>query len=98
VNTCRDRLRSRARHRVQPLDLTPPLAVADGSQNAAGRDELGRALESLKPDHRIVVVLRFWADLTVDDIADRLAIPAGTVKSRLHHSLGALRKTLEEPR
>jgi RNA polymerase sigma-70 factor (ECF subfamily) len=98
INRCRDLLRSRARSRVQPLDLARLPWVADDSQAAVNRDELGRALESLNPDQRIVVVLRFWADLTVDDIADRLGVPAGTVKSRLHNSLHALRATLEDPR
>ena len=98
VNTCRDRLRSRARSRIQPLELSADPSISDGSQAAANRDEMDRALDSLNPDHRIVVVLRFWADMTVQDIADRLGVPAGTVKSRLHHSLRALRSTLEEPR
>ena len=98
VNTCRDRLRSRARRPIQSLDLGSLPSVPDGSQAAASRDELGRALASLNPDQRIVIVLRFWADLTVEDIADRLGVPAGTVKSRLHNSLRALRSSLEEPR
>lgn len=98
MNTCRDRLRSRARRPIQSLDLGSLPSVPDGSQAAASRDELGRALASLNPDQRIVIVLRFWADLTVEDIADRLGVPAGTVKSRLHNSLRALRSSLEEPR
>lgn len=98
LNTCRDRLRSRARSRIQPLEPDALPSVSDDSQAAASRDELGRALGSLNPDQRIVVVLRFWADLTVDDIADRLGVPAGTVKSRLHNSMHALRATLEESR
>ncbi len=98
VNTCRDRLRSRARRPVQPLELSSLPSVSDGSQAAASRDELGRALKSLNPDQRIVIVLRFWADMTVDDIADRLGVPAGTVKSRIHHSLRTLRSSLEASR
>ncbi len=56
---------------------------------------LDRALADLGIDHRIVVVLRYWQDRTVDDIAARLGIPAGTVKSRLHHALKDLRSSLE---
>ena len=48
----------------------------------------------LDPDERIVIVLRFWRDLTVDDIAERTGTPSGTVKSRLHHALGRLRTAL----
>jgi len=40
-----------------------------------------------------VVVLRFWADLPLDTIAERLGWPLGTVKSRLHRALGRLRET-----
>lgn len=100
INKCRDRLRSRGRgrNRVRSLELVVLPSVSDGSQSTVDRDELDRALDSLSPDQRIVVVLRFWADLTVDAIADRLGVPSGTVKSRLHHSLNTLRSTLEDPR
>lgn len=98
INKCRDRLRSRGRNRVRSIDLVALPPTADGSQSAADRDELDRALQSLNPDQRIVVILRFWADLTVDAIADRLSVPPGTVKSRLHHLLDALRSTLEDYR
>jgi RNA polymerase sigma-70 factor (ECF subfamily) len=100
VNKCRDRLRSRARsrNRIRSIDLVALPSVADGSRAAADRDEVGRALETLSPDHRIVVVLRFWADLTVDAIAERLDVPTGTVKSRLHTAMSVLRSTMEATR
>ncbi len=100
INKCRDRLRARARtrERVRPIELVVLPSVADGSRAAADRDQLGRALEGLSPDQRIVVILRFWADLTVEAIAERLGVPVGTVKSRLHNSLKTLRSTLEADR
>ena len=70
----------------------------DPAEAAADRDALDQALDALDPDRRIVVVLRFWMDFSVDDIADRLGIPAGTVKSRLHSSMRQLRVALEEAR
>jgi RNA polymerase sigma-70 factor (ECF subfamily) len=54
-------------------------------------------MTGLPVDQRIVVVLRYWADLPVEAIADRLGVPAGTVKSRLHYALRALRAALAEP-
>lgn len=100
INKCRDRLRSRARNigRLRSIELVALPSVADDSHAAADRDQLGRALDSLNPDQRIVVILRYWADLTVDAIAERLGVPAGTVKSRLHYSLEALRSALEDDR
>lgn len=95
VNVCRDRLRRRTRAR-HILNEMAPEPVADPARAALDRDALGRALSALDPDMRIVVILRFWMDLTVDDIAERLGIPAGTVKSRLHSSMRQLRPAVEE--
>jgi RNA polymerase sigma-70 factor (ECF subfamily) len=50
-----------------------------------------RAINVLPADERAIVVLRFWADLQVEDIGRRLGIPAGTVKSRLHRALARMR-------
>jgi RNA polymerase sigma-70 factor (ECF subfamily) len=65
---------------------------------ASNRDAVGRALDRLDADHRIVVILRYWADLQVDEIGLRLGIPAGTVNSRLHSALKRMRPRLEDPR
>jgi DNA-directed RNA polymerase specialized sigma24 family protein len=47
-------------------------------------------LDLLEPDERIVVVLHFWADLTLLAIAQRVGWPIGTVKSRLHRALDTM--------
>jgi RNA polymerase sigma-70 factor (ECF subfamily) len=59
------------------------------------RDSIGRALGSLTTDQRTVVVLRYWRDFSLEEIAERLGWPLGTVKSRLHYALAALRERLE---
>jgi DNA-directed RNA polymerase specialized sigma24 family protein len=94
VNQCRDQLRKRRRAvRVgAPPVGFEPIGVAPETGTDA---DLDRALDALDVDHRIVVLLRYWQDRTVDDIAERVGIPAGTVKSRLHHALRSLRATLE---
>jgi RNA polymerase sigma-70 factor (ECF subfamily) len=99
VNGCRDRLRARRR---RPVAALPPGEVGgpwlsrtrDVGDEVARRDSMTRAFEMLEPDERIVPVLRFWHDLTVDAIAERVGIPAGTVKSRLHHATARLRAAL----
>ena len=55
-------------------------------------DAAVRAIGVLPADERAIVVMRYWADLQVDEIARRLGIPAGTVKSRLHRALGRMRE------
>jgi RNA polymerase sigma-70 factor (ECF subfamily) len=98
VNVCRDRLRSSRAGRVRPLEEAPEPTVGDSTVSASRRDAVGRALDRLDADHRIVVILRYWADLQVDEIGARLGIPAGTVKSRLHNALKTMRPRLEDPR
>ena len=95
VNVCRQTLRRRARQRVRPLVEADDPTVSDASADATSRDVIARAIARLDADHRIVVVLRYWADLSVDDIADRLDVPPGTVKSRLHYALRSMRPRLE---
>ena len=70
----------------------------DATADVDDRDAVGRALAGLSPDHRIVLALRYYRDLTVDDIARILAMPPGTVKSRLHHALRELGDALREAR
>ena len=98
VNVCRDRLRTSRAGRVRPLEEAPESAVGDSAASASNRDAVGRALDRLDADHRIVVILRYWADLQVAEIGFRLGIPAGTVKSRLHNALKTMRLRLEDPR
>ena len=62
------------------------------------RDEMGEAFATLSVDHREVLALRYYLDLSVEQIATQLGIPAGTVKSRLHHGLRALGRQLEHGR
>ena len=98
VNTCIEHLRRRARRPQAALPDDPGIAARDALQGSVDKDAVGRALGRLSPEHRAAVVLRFWADLSTDAIAERLGVPAGTVRSRLHYALGALRAELESER
>lgn len=95
VNICRDRLRKRRRVRI--VDLSDDLAVfiEDPFRAALAKNEVDRLMRILSPDQRVVVALRFWKDLSLQQIADLLGVPLGTVQSRLHYSLGALRDEAE---
>ena len=98
VNTCIEHLRRQARSSHSTLPEDPDIADRDTLAGSVARDAIGRALGRLSPEHRAVIVLRFWADLSTDAIAERLGVPAGTVRSRLHYALGALRTELEPER
>lgn len=94
VNGCRDRLRRRGTVRFIAIDASIDAAGGDPFRELIERDALLVGLGRLTPDERIVVVLRFWADLPLDGIADRLGWPLGTVKSRLHRALARMREGL----
>ncbi|GGX50737.1 RNA polymerase sigma factor [Streptomyces minutiscleroticus] len=57
---------------------------------------VAHGLDELPAAQRQVLVLRFYADLTVRAIAAELGVPEGTVKSRLHTAVRALRTRLHE--
>jgi len=93
VRNCqRHARRSRAMRQLTPLvdeETEDPIADVDD------RDRLERAFRRLKPDQRIVIVLRHYLDWEPAEIAENLGLAPGTVRSRLHYALASLRAALE---
>ena len=68
---------------------------ADVIQSDDDPADIRGAIARLDPDRRVVVVLRYWLDLSPTEIADRLGVPVGTVGSRLARALAELGADLE---
>ena len=68
--------------------------VVESVEARRKRQMVRQALGSLDPQHREVIVLRYFADLTVPQVALSAGIREGTAKSRLHRALGRLREEL----
>ena len=89
VNTCNSKLRQEIPRRDRQsagLDLSGVPSIEDiPTQTAVSRDLL-HALRDLPPHLRIVVVLRYYADLSEREIAIAIGRRQGTVKSRLHEA------------
>jgi RNA polymerase sigma-70 factor (ECF subfamily) len=79
------------RKRPAALDEESLAAIPDPATADTSRAELAAAVATLSPEHREVVLMRFVDDMSLDEIADALMIPSGTVKSRLHRALETLR-------
>ncbi|BBY17490.1 sigma-70 family RNA polymerase sigma factor [Mycolicibacterium litorale] len=69
---------------------------ADKVDSALDRMLIGSALAQLSEDHRAVVRRAYYQGWTTGQIADELGVPEGTVKSRLHYAVRALRLNLQE--
>jgi RNA polymerase sigma-70 factor (ECF subfamily) len=95
INECRDRLRRSSRRKTSDLDSHAGDLTTDVSQQIDARLLVEESLARLKPDDRIVLALRYFYDLRVDDIAMVLDIPPGTVKSRLNHAQSRLRAIVD---
>ena len=89
VNGCRSRRRhGRVVERLQHL-------TAQNTVTSLETDETWTALVRLPERRRAAVVLRYYADLPLAEIADVLGCRTGTVKSMLHRALSELREVLE---
>ena len=89
VNACRSELR---RRRVARRWVAPPRSHDELPEPQL---ELLRALRQLTARKRVVLVLRFYGDLTEPAIAEILGCPVGTVKSLVSRALDDLRKVVE---
>ncbi|HEX7490119.1 MAG TPA: sigma-70 family RNA polymerase sigma factor [Candidatus Limnocylindrales bacterium] len=96
VNICRDRMRRNRNLKLVDLEAAANVECGDTFADMLASDELAGAVAALAPDHRIVIALRFWQDMTVEQVAETLNVPPGTVKSRLHYALKALRSEMRE--
>ncbi len=96
VRSCDD-TRRRARRRVMELPLLSRdhPGVADHQTAFAVTDQIERGLQGLTIDQRTVLVLSFYLDLPLAEAASVLGIPTGTMKSRLHRAIAALRAPVD---
>jgi len=87
-----------ARNRpTSPLDeASVEPEVEGGYDTVLDRGLLARALQRLSPEHRLVLLEIYYRDAPAERAATALGIPAGTVRSRHHYALRALRLALAD--
>ena len=102
VNACRSRMR-RKWYQVLPWPEPAPQMVAEPEKQPESvaiqgerRDRILAAIDTLGEKHRLVVILRYYAGLSNEEIAQTLDIPSGTVRSRLHVARSRLKGLLVE--
>ena len=102
VNCCRSRMR-RKWYQVLPWPSPAPEIVSEPERQPdrqvvhdENREEILQAINTLGEKHRLVVILRYYAGLSNEEIARTLSIPSGTVRSRLHTARQRLKTILIE--
>lgn len=93
TNLAHDYLRCRKDTPVP--EVLPESVSTDDVEQLRERLYVAQTLGILSSEHREVLLLRFYEDMSLQEISEVLEIPLGTVKSRLHHALRQLRRHLE---
>jgi RNA polymerase sigma-70 factor (ECF subfamily) len=99
VNLARHYHRDRKRLVLEPepieseVPAQPELEVSQADARTAST-AIGEALNRLSEPHRVVLVLRYYENLRIGEIAAALGVSQGTVKSRLHYATAEMQRLL----
>lgn len=93
----RDRIYREYRRRKWPMQLVEDMPAVEVPESAEldstiDREKLHRCLESISPEHREALVLRFFEEMSYEDIASATGCSVGTVRSRVHYGKEALKQ------
>ena len=91
-----DEWRTKRARREFPVADVPDDGVDDHTDQLLLSWVVAEALTRLSPEHRAVLLECYYRGRPVSEAAQRLGVPVGTVKSRTHYALRALRLALEE--
>jgi RNA polymerase sigma-70 factor (ECF subfamily) len=99
ANLARDSFRSAAYQRevMDPFDGSSELEqrTEDQSLHIDNHQQITRVLQCISPEQRVVILLRYYDELSLEEIAMVCGVPLGTVKSRLYGGLRHLKALLE---
>jgi RNA polymerase sigma-70 factor, ECF subfamily len=94
LRACHDEVRRARRRSTLNAASELPRFTSDETALVADRDAIAIGLRRIDPDHRTVLVLRYYLDLSYEEMAVAIGVPVGTVKSRVSRALPALRAAL----
>ncbi len=79
---------------LERTELETPASTVAGPEQAGQSQDVMMMLERLSPEHREVLVLREFEQMSYDEIAATIGVPRGTVESRLHRARAQMRELL----
>ena len=97
VRACYRQARRQRRRAIVELKVVRDVEPSHGGHelSISQRDQLDRGFSRLDLEQRVILVLHHYGDLPLPQVADILAIPIGTAKSRLNRGIAAMRAALE---
>jgi RNA polymerase sigma-70 factor (ECF subfamily) len=95
VRSCHDQLRRDRRVAPSLRVMSAEPVAADPAAVITNREEMERAFRRLNAEQRAVIVLQYYRDMSLPEIAEFLGIPLGTVRSRAHYAKRVLRAAIE---
>lgn len=95
LNKARTVARRRRRHDQLPVDVALPHSLADQVVRYQEYRAVLGAVRALPRRQMTVLILRYWHDMTIEDVARSLGITAGAVKSHGFKAMRSVRRTLE---
>lgn len=102
INCCIDFIRKKKRitqneiGSIEPEEMENFSGDQDDLSQIALSIDMFNAIDKLDENHKTIVILKYYQDLTLSQISDILTCPIGTVKTRLNRALGILRLELKE--
>ncbi|WP_243644363.1 RNA polymerase sigma factor [Paenibacillus pinisoli] len=94
VHTSLDFLRKRKK--VQPMEDEKLQTFMDGAEDVYSDIDIEKTLEELPEKYRSVIVLRFFEDLKIEEVADVLNENVNTIKTRLYQALHVLKGEMKD--
>jgi RNA polymerase sigma-70 factor (ECF subfamily) len=96
-----DMVRREQRRRTEPLEGAGEIAdsapaVEEAAWQGVAREQVREAMQKLPDPHREVLELAYFAGFSQSELAERLSLPIGTVKSRTFAAMTTLRQLLSE--
>jgi RNA polymerase sigma-70 factor (ECF subfamily) len=95
-HSCLKKLRRMRIRGEVPLEKAGDLPSPGPDPRADGRPALRQALDHLSAEHREILLLRHWQDMSYEDISTATGLPVGTVMSRLHYARRELKELLRD--
>ncbi len=87
--------RDRKRTRTQSMDESIPASAVGPTAGVDASIDVDAAMQRLSSEHRQVLVLREFEQMSYDEIAEVLGVPRGTVESRLHRARSEMKEKLK---